>query len=780
MNKMKYGFIGRTNKAASTILSASVLSLSVLMTVAPGSIASAQEQSTTQQAYNIPAGPLGQSLNKFASIAKITLSFTPDQVSNQTAPVLSGNYDIASGLQALLINTNLSAVYQNGAYQLETKTVAEDVSLAPINVYGRQQNDSVKEIPQSVYVISEESIEMTQSNTVGEVLRLIPNASRNGSSQDMFADNYRIRGYEAEQSTNGLGFTRTDHPTDLANVERVEVLTGPASVLYGQMEPGGTVNVVTKQPLHYFYSDAEVELGSYGSYRTTADITGPISEQVRFRFNAAVEEQGADIDNWDYSHRFFAPNVTVDLTDDTNLTVEGSYSTNGWTAINGGTPFEGAVLDNPNGDYDKSFNVASADSFTDRDSYSMNTRLTHAITDGLDIRFSHSYLKNEADWMEYFSTGLSTSDYRTVGRRIFVGEDTYNKDHDVILDLTGEAVTGSLKHKLTTGVSYRHSDVNRPTKAYNASSIDLYNPEYTETDLSSAVLLRDRVTLQEDKILSAFIQDRVTWNDFHFLAGARFIDSNQTQTTIDHLASTTTTDEVDQRDVTTQFGLVYDVTKNVSVYTSRSESFVPQQGTTAGQSPLEAEEGTQYEIGTKVNFGGIQASLAGFILNKENIAIDDPNDSNFSVAAGESRSKGIEFALSGYVMDDLFISTNYGYTRSEITKSDTVSLEGNSFAHVPTHTASIQGLYDINYVPGLRLGSTVTYTGTRFAEDANTNKLPNHYRVDVGSYYSLDDNLQLDFVIDNIFDEAIYAPAAYSGVVREAGRTYKVKLEYTF
>ncbi|AXO13485.1 TonB-dependent siderophore receptor [Thalassospira indica] len=779
--RTKNGFWSRSTKLTGSMLGMGLggFGLGLMLGMPPVSVAYAQEQAIVQKTYEIPAGPLGQSLNTFASEARITLSFSPDLVSGKMAPALSGDYSTVAGLQTLLLGSGLRVVDEGGAYKI-TKSEQSAVVLAPINVYGRQKNDSAKDIPQRVQVVDHQAVELTQANQIGEVMRLIPNASRSGSSQDMFADNYRIRGYDAAQSTNGLGFTRTDHPTDLANVERIEVLYGPASVLYSQMEPGGTINVVTKQPLPYFHSEGKVQAGSYDSYRGEFDVTGPVNDRLRVRMNAAYEDKGSALDNWGYSHKFFAPNVTVDLTDDTNLTIEGSYSENGWTAINAGTPFAGAVTDNPNGKYAKSFNVASGDSFTDRDSYNVNTRLTHALTDSLDARFSYSFTRNASDFMEYYSTGLA-ADNRTVNRRVFIGENTRRDDHEVILDLTGEVETGAFEHKFITGLNYRYSDDDRPTKIFNVGSIDLYNPQYTNATLLAGNQVRDRTTLQEDTVMAAFLQDRVTWNDdWHFLAGVRFINSEQSQTTINNSTSVRTVDQVDQSDLITQFGIIHDLTKNVSVYASRSESFVPQQGTTSGKRPLEAEQGTQYEIGTKFDFGGLQASVTGFVLTKDNIAIEDPADDDFEVAEGQSRSKGIELSLSGNVLPQLYLAANYGFTKTSIRKTDDQSLVGNSFANVPKHTASLQGRYDFSNVPGLSIGSTVAYVGDRYAEDANTTKLPSHVRADLGAFYTIDDNLKMDFLVSNLFDEEIYSPGSISGVVREEGRVFTASLTYTY
>jgi len=654
-------------------------------------------------------------------------------------------------------------------------------ALETVTVYGRQQNDTLATIPQTVSVYGPESFDIGSSDTVGDILSLVPTATRAGSSLDMFADDYLFRGFNAEQSTNGLGFTQTDHPTDLANVERIEILKGPASVLYGQMEPGGTINVVTKQPLPDFQGEVGLESGSYGRKRTALDVTGPLSDRVRARLNLAYQDSDSSIDYLENQRLFVAPNITMDLSDKTNLTIEGSYSSNEWTAINGGTPLEGAILSNPNGDYDKSFNPGWKDSFTERDSQNVNVRLTHAITDKIDARASYTYLRNEADWQEYAPFGLDDTDYRTLSRIIFAGTDTYKKDHNVILDLSGEIDTGALTHTFTTGIDYRTGDLFRPTQIYFIDAIDLYTPQYSAAELSEDNLARDRTLLQDDDVAALFFQDRITIAErWHLLGGLRYIDSRQSQETVNNFSGSSSEDEIEQTDWTTQFGVVYDLGETTSLYASRSESFVPQQGTTSGARPLEAEESTQYETGFRFAVGGLRVNASGFVITKENIAIEDPLDDDFEVAAGEARSKGVELSVNGYVNSNWYLAAAYGYTDTEILRSDDPELEGNQFANTPNHTVSLQSRYHVSSVRGLSVGGTVTYLDNRFGDDENSFELPSYTRADLAAYYAISDVLQVDLLVDNLFDEEIFSPGSFDGVVREPERTYLARMKYTF
>lgn len=372
-------------------------------------------------------------------------------------------------------------------------------------------------------------------------------------------------------------------------------------------------------------------------------------------------------------------------------------------------------------------------------------------------------------------------DMRTLDRLVFFGQDTYRRNHEVIMDLSGEIDTGTLSHTFVAGVNYRDSEQSRPTQLFFASPLDIYNPQYNAIDLSTAPQLRNRSLNSEDRIAAVFMQDRIGLTDrLQLVAGARYTDSEQTQVAIDHDDNSRTEDHLEQTDLSTQFGIIYDLNDSTTVYANRSESFVPQQGTTAGLSPLEAEESTQYEAGVRFELGKVAFNVAGFVIKKENTAISDPLDDEFDVAQGSAESKGIELSAGGYVTPDWKLSMAYGYTDTEIVNSDDPDLEGNRFANVPQHTASLQSLYHMPSVQGLSLGGTLRYSSERFGDDQNSFKLPSYTRLDLSARYALNDELQLDLLLDNALDEAIYSPGSYDGVVREPGRTWTARLSYNF
>jgi iron complex outermembrane receptor protein len=662
---------------------------------------------------------------------------------------------------------------------------AEDINrnsdIEEISVYGRLPGDAIKDIPQSVAVIDQEVLAISPVTTVGDVIRFIPTAMRNGSTLNSFGDTYLVRGFNTSQTINGLGFNRVSHARDIANVDHIEVLKGPSAVLYGQMEPGAVINVVTKQALDEFKADVGVELGSYNNQRYTADITGPITDSIRGRLNIAYQDSESFIDFWDLEHVFIAPNLSIDITEKTNLVIEGTYSKNNWGSFQNGRPAEGAFLPNPNGKYPQSFNPDEENiGFTHRNSADINFRLTHEIADDLLFRASYTRTRNDADFKEVFVAGLE-DDFRTIDRAYFVGKDAYENDNSFLVDLTGKVTTGSFVHKFIAGINYRDSDSARPARFVFVDQLDMYNPVYGQISSVDPVLPQ---SYADFKTTEAFIQDRIAITDkFNVSLGARYTDARQ-DTRFISIADVESLDKLDETNWTTQIGLLYDFSKSFSIYANRSESFVPQFGTSSGGSPFPAEESTQYEIGTRFDVGdsGLQANAAIFIINKDNLVTSDPQNPGFNATLGEVESKGFESSIGGHIAPNWLLNVAYGFTDTEILQNFD-GLKGNSLRNVPKNTISLQTRYDITagLLKGLGLGGTVEYVENRYGDDENSFKLPGYTRIDLGAYYSLNDKTTIDVLLNNITDEDIYVEGYTTlRVIQEPGRTFLVRLKYNF
>jgi iron complex outermembrane receptor protein len=782
----------------------------------------AQEQ---VRAFDIPAQELDSALRAFAQVSLQQIAFEDSAVKGKRSTPLKGEYTVRDALARILSGSGLTArtgesgliiigdvgqISDAGARSVGSMRLAlartegsgagpdrdagsesaraegrrgeaESDGIEEINVFGRRPDDTVKDIPQSITVFNREVIDISPAISVGDMIRFIPTASRNGSTLNAFGDSYIIRGFDANQTVNGLGFNRIAHARDIANVERIEVLKGPASVLFGQMEPGAVINVVTKQPLEQFHSEVGLEYGEFNDQRYTVDVTGPIGGRVRARLNVAYRDADSFVDFWDIEHLYIAPNVTVDLTPATTLTLEGAYSTNAWGSFHNGTPAQGMFLPSPNGRYPRSFNPDEPDiGHTDRDSVDANLRLIHEISETTRIRASYTYTRNEGDFTEMFVAGLQP-DLRTIDRFYFHKIGGYENDDNYLLDLVGELRTGPLVHKYLIGANYRVFDSSRPARFALTTPLDIYDPVY---GLAPRFTPELNQFFQNFDSVGYFFQDRIAIGDrLHLLVGVRYTDSHQ-DTEFVNVAGEAFFDVMDEEKWIPQFGVLFDVTDRFSVYANRTESFVPQFGTTSGGAPFESQQGTQYELGTRFDLGetGLQANAAAFIITKDNLQTADPTNPEFSVALGEVESRGFEMSVYGHLRPSWFLGAAYGYTDTEISRNFD-GLEGNELRNAPHNTLSVQTRYDIGSGPlrGLGLGGTVEYVDARYGDDANTFELPGHTRVDVGAFYPLSERMQLDLLLNNVLDEDMYAEGFdIYRVIPEPGRTYLVRFKLRF
>ncbi len=682
---------------------------------------------------------------------------------------------------ALILQPAIGLGQVSDTQATETADDAYD-KIEAITVFGRVRGETLRDIPQGVTVFDQETLEIAPVVTVGDVVRFVPTASRDGSTLNPFGDTYLIRGFYASQTINGLGHNRIAHARDAANVERIEVLKGPASVLYGQMEPGAVINVVTKQPLDHFQGEVGVEYGRYNDQRITVDVTGPITDRVSGRFIVSHHDTESFIDFWDLEHLFVAPNLTVDFSPSTTLTIEGIYSTNDWGSSQNGTPAQGLYLPNPVGQYDRSFNPdepGANGGFTERDSVDANVRLLHEFNDSLRVRASYTYTRNEAEFAEMFVLGLD-DDFRTLTRAMFFGKDAVENDDNFLVDLAGEFTTGTIDHRVLLGFGHRQFDGNRPTRFVLSSSLDLFEPVY---GLAPDLVPAYNRSFQDFDATSFFVQDRVTIGErLHLLAGVRYTDASQDTIFIGAGSDEPSPDSMDEENWSTQFGILYDITSQFAIYANRAESFVPQFGTSSGGTPFDAEVGTQYEIGTRFMLGGLQTSAALFSITKENMPTTDPQNPGFEAPLGEVESRGFELTLYGDVRPNWLLGVAYGYLDTEISKNFD-GLSGNVLRNTPENTFSLLTRYDITSGPldGLGLGATLEHVDSRYGDDDNTFKLPAHTRLDLAAYYPISERVQLDVMVNNVFDEDIYAEGfSITAVIPEPGLTYLARLKFTW
>jgi iron complex outermembrane recepter protein len=633
----------------------------------------------------------------------------------------------------------------------------EDNYTVPNSSVGTRTDTPIKDIPQSIQVIPQQVIKDQGETDFNDALRNVSGVAKNNSGS------FLIRGFSGFDSVrrNGadVGLVTTVQNFSLADAEQIEVLKGPAAVLYGSGEPGGLVNITTKQPLSEPRYELQGIIGNFDFYRPSLDITGPLNEDktILYRFNAFYENSGSFIDFLENEEFGFYPVLSFQLGKNTTLTVEGNYrkdTSNGGSFVDrlDGVPARGTVLPNPVGEIPRSRYLGEPD-FNDSTfiEWNIGYRLNHKFSDNWSINNSFTANIFDRDAQSVRSRGLDV-DSRTVIRS---AEEAFGSSENYTLqtDVSGKVQTGIVQHDLLVGIELARNNNETTFIEGEAPSLDVFNPVYGNLPNPDEfeVTFSDSST---DDTIGIYAQDLLSiGKKVKILVGGRF-DWNFSEFT--DLVTGETFEEDPVSSFSPRVGIVYQPIEPVSLYGSYSTFFIPQFETDRLGNPFEPITGRQFEVGVKTEFfdGRASATLAAFQINRNNDSVTDPVDSNFSVQLGETRSRGIEFDLTGEISPGLNLIATYALTDNQITEDTRFGFEGNTPTNVPLHSGSIWAVYEVpkGKYQGLGVGAGVLAVGERQADSDNTFKIPAYGRVDALLYYRRE-NWQAQLNIENLFDE---------------------------
>ena len=622
-------------------------------------------------------------------------------------------------------------------------TGEQDSYRVPNASVGTRTDTPLRDIPQSIQVVSQEVLRDQNVNNLNEALRNVSGVTTNTPSEAFGSAEYTIRGFSTSSRT-GSSFLRNglreggDILSDFTpNIERIEALLGPASVLYGGANPGGTINIVTKQPLRDPFYALDATIGSYDFYQGAIDLSGPLndSRKLLYRLNVGYQNTGSFIDFYDRSIFTISPVVSVAIGERTRLVLEGEYTKRS-TLTYLGLPAVGTVLPNPNGQIPRA-------RFTGEPEGAIDTSLTR-VGYRLEHQFSNNWSLQNVFWAriqrnrpenEFYPiiVGLA-DDNRTLNRNAIINTVDYD-DYDLATNLTGKFSTGSIKHQLLLGVDLSSSFLGFKRSTAPAP-INIFNPVYgLVTGPFAFAFDGEGLT----KTLGIYVQDQVTLTEnLKLLLGGRFDLFDQTN----RFLSNTTSQSGDA--FTPRVGIVYQPIEPISLYASYSRSFFPNSGTTFDGSPFQPERGTQYEVGVKADLNDrLSVILAFYDLTRSNVLTDDPDPdpahSDFSVQTGEQRSRGAELSISGEIIPGWNIIAGYAYTNAEITQDNTFTV-GNRLNNVPENAFNLWTSYEIQRgtLQGFGLGLGFFYVAERQGDLDNSFQLPSYLRTDAAIFYKRD------------------------------------------
>ncbi|MGG6266584.1 TonB-dependent siderophore receptor [Leptolyngbya sp. AN03gr2] len=621
----------------------------------------------------------------------------------------------------------------------------------------------IRDIPQSIQVVPQEVLRDQQVTTLNDALKNVSGATQTAPGYYNQFASFTIRGFEARDDTgnftrNGLSYAfGGGQSANFANIEQIEVLRGPASVLFGGGNPGGTINIVTKQPLREPYASVEATIGSYNFYRGVIDLSGPLADDksILYRLTASYENAGSFADFSEREVPAFAGVLRFDIGKNTTLTLDSEYSKVN-QGYNNGLPAVGTILPNPNGEIPRNRNISEPDSLYSPEVFRVGYRLEHRFNENWSLQnafyFSNRYLRNAGS---YFISGLD-SDLRTVQRGI-QDNDYKERAFDFTTNLVGKFSTGSVQHQLLFGVDLRRLDrYQNNFIGFNGTPLDLFNPVYSR-ERFDVIFSGDDTGLTDS--LGIYIQDQITLaENLKLLVGGRF--DTFKQTTTDLISNTEQSQSGNA--FSPRLGIVYQPIPSISLYASYSRSFTPTSGRTFDGSQFKPGRGTQYEVGVKANLNNrLSATLAFYDLTRSNVVTTDPANPTFSVQTGEQNSRGIELNIAGEVLPGWNVIAGYSYTDAQITQDNSFQT-GNRLNNVPENSFNLWTTYELQSgsLKGVGFGLGFFYVGDRQGDLANTFALPSYFRTDAAIFYKRD-RFRAALNIRNLFN-VNYFESAYS------------------
>ncbi len=618
----------------------------------------------------------------------------------------------------------------------------------PNTSVGTRTDTPLSDIPQTIQVVPQEVLRDQNVTRLQDATRNVAGATQNRSSITDFDQGIQLRGFDTNVYRNGVRDQDRFQIIDFANVERVEVLSGPASVLFGRTAPGGVVNIVTEQPLRDPFYTVDATIGSFDFYRGAIDLSGPLNDSrtVLYRLNVAYQDRNAFVDGFEESQFFISPVISLELGDRTRLTLEGDYLDQAGSFLIG-LPIEGTLLPNPNGRIPR--NRSTSDSELNRTLTRVGYRLEHEFSDNWSIQnvFQASFYDYEQAFV--FGLGLNP-DLRTlnVRRENFISD---TQIYGLQTYLTGEFSTGSINHQVLFGVDLDRTEGFAGGQFFSgtASPIDVFNPVF-ERSTEPLTLTRDNDILTE--ALGVYVQDLVTLApNLRLLLGGQFDLVRQTNR--DNLANTESSESSDA--FSPRVGIVYQPIPPISLYASYGRSFTPVGGTDFAGNRFQPERGTQYEVGVKADLNDqLSATLAFYNLTLSNVLTADPANPNFSIQVGEQRSRGVDLTLGGEILPGWSIIAGYAYIDAEVTASNDDFLPvGSGLGNVPQNSFNLWTKYEFQSgdLQGFGVGLGLFYVGERPGFFDTSYELPSYLRTDAALYYQ-GDRFRAALNFRNLFD----------------------------
>lgn len=743
-----------------------------------GEVARQVVAASQQRAFDIPAQPLASALTLFGDQSGMQITVDSAILGGLNGQAVSGTLPPEEALRRLLAGTGISwSLADSSTFVLSRIDTGGSSLLEPLHVTGHgdslsqwettsgfvatrattgsKTNSSLLEVPQTINVVTSDQIAAQGASSLAQALRYTPGVVAQYGDTDQRYDWFTVRGFTPPgRYLDGLrlpfGARGYSQPRiEPYGLEQIEILKGPASVLYGQGYPGGMINMVSKRPTEDAIHEVELQYGTHDRYQTAFDFGGKADQEGDFLYRIVGLGR---LSQTQYDHvkerkGYIAPSLTYKPDEKTSITLLAEYQKidspgggGGPSLPANGTLYTGLYPELPR---DAFVGEPDYDSFKSEQAF-IGYEASHQLDDTWTFRqnLRYAYVDTDTQRVQAFCGSLASCNPAALNRYAWAFPESarmFTVDNQAIAHF----FTGAIEHTLLSGIDYSYENSRYAESALSVlpATFNAYDPDY------STVITRPDVATrinQNRSQVGLYSQDQMKWERFVLTLGGRY-DWADTDTR-NRAGATDATVRQKDRKFTWRSGLVYNFDNGVAPYVSYSTSFNPASGTARDGKPFNPTTGEQYEAGVKYQPAGMDSfiTVSAYQLTQKDVLTPDPVNYSYKVQTGEVRVRGLEVEGKGEISDAVSVIASYAYTDSKITRDNPtaagVSTQGNRLSYVPRHQAALWLDYAVQSSGawgGVSMGGGPRYVGQTFGDNNNLFSVPGYTLFDAALRYDL-------------------------------------------
>jgi iron complex outermembrane receptor protein len=744
---------------------------------------------------------------------------------------------LLSGTQINAQTKSDSTIQPSSKEELQTVEIVGTKSRKYFGTYSFSATKTAtlnKDIPQAISTVSKELIADQQAFTLSEAVKNV-----SGVSQSSFYNQFSIRGINQNEEGAIINGMRTrqyffNQPLT-TNLERIEVIKGPASATFSSVDPGGSINLVTKKPLTENRKQISISSGSFSTIRGALDFTGPLNKEktLLYRLNVGYDDSKSFRDLQYRKAYLISPSFSYVPNESTSLNVEVVLN-NSRSRLDRGQAIFGAISGKTDlNSTPSTFNMGGTNDYFSSQDLMLMSNLSHSFTS--NVVFNVIYMKQtwNEDLLEHRTTNAFGVDENNnliptmAGMRAVQRQQKWNTDN-VSAYFSINTSTGPVNHKLVIGYDlmstrkYRGGGDNTAqgyrlkdgtvTAKYDPAKKDLYqfkvingvnapvpnvdhfnlaNPTYVIRNLSDYIFTKSEIPPAYSEVNGVYIQDQIKYEKLILTLGLRqewYEDYTNYKLG--------TEKKISKQKLLPRLGITYAATSHINIYGTYLQGYQPQSNTStlviipppAGSNfkPLESD---LKEIGAKSEWlnSTLMVNVAMYEINQKNLLMNanDPVDPNLLIERGAQRSRGIETEVAGYILSNWQISAAYSYVNAVVTQDNNASLIGKRVQNTPVQSANVWTRYDLKnsgVLKGIGLGAGVQYSGDKLPLYIRDFTLPAYTLVNAAIYYSpVKSNMQLAINVNNLLNKNYWVGAQnYLRLFPGAPRNIMFNITYRF